>query len=132
MTEATERDWRETAYLTKSNWPEAIPPMEPKREWGPYSWSEPKHDNPHSVDDYHYTHPTAASVGELYMGDVCPYCGVPLKCDESVVNINGQTGQLIDVSPNEKPVPCYHRECWINRHKDIQEIENQTLGEWTE
>lgn len=126
----SDRDWRETAYLSKQNWPEAIPWMGPRREYGVYPWGEPRHYDPHGMDDYIHTHPDAASIGELYMGDVCPYCGVPLRFDETVVNNNGQEGELHEVSPDEAPIPCYHKDCWNERQAKINRLENKTLGDF--
>lgn len=125
-----DRDWRYSAYLSKENWPEAIPWTGPKREYGPYPWGEISHHNPHDVDTYNWSHPDAASVGGPYMGDVCPMCGVPVPCDEEVVNIRGSDGKLFEVSPNENPVPVYHPECWKDRQATIHGRENATLGDF--
>lgn len=130
MSETSNQDWREAAYLRKENWPEAIPWTGPKREYGPYPWSQTNHHDPHDLDDYNWTHPAAASIGDLYMGDVCPYCGVPLQYDESVVNIHGEDGELWDVSPDESPNPCYHADCWTERKATINQKENQQLGDF--
>lgn len=126
------QDWRETAYLKKSNWPEAIPPIGPKREYGPYPWGKISHENPHNVDDYPHSHPDAASCGDIYMGDVCPQCGVPLRYDTEVVNIRGSRGELHAVSPDENPIPCYHPECWKNRQATLRSHENQSLMEYVQ
>jgi len=129
MTE-TQQDWRETAYLTRSKWPDAIPPMGPKREYGPYPWGDIRHENKFGIDNYPHSHPNAASVGEIYMGDVCPVCGTPLRYDEDVVNIRGNSGELHAVSPDQNPIPCYHPDCWENRQSEIAEQENRTLTEF--
>jgi hypothetical protein len=124
------RDWRESAYLSKENWPEAIPRMGPKREYGPYPWGEIRHENPHGVDEYPHSHPAAASIGDLFIGDVCPKCGVPLKYTQQVVNINDTEGELHAVSPDENPIPCYHPGCWQERQATINSIENASLGDF--
>jgi len=125
-------DWRDYAYLTKSNWPEAIPWMGPKREYGPYPWSGPVHDDPHNVDTYIHTHPDAASCGPYCMGDVCPYCGVPLSGKEGVYKITGESGRLDEITENRNPKPCYHPECWDKRQAEIHGQEHTTLGEWSQ
>lgn len=130
MSETDSRDWREYAYLSKENWPEAIPWYGPKREYGPYPWGESDHHDPHDMDEYHWTHPAAASISDIHMGDVCPYCGVPLRYDENVVNINGNEGQLWEVSPDDSPKPCYHEDCWSERQAKIHQIENSSLIEF--
>jgi hypothetical protein len=127
----SEQDWRETAYLTKDKWPEAIPPMGPKREYGPYPWGQISHENKHGVDDYPHSHPAAGSIGDIYMGDVCPMCGVPLRYDAEVVNIRGTRGELHAVSPDENPIPCYHPDCWDEREQTIKSKENVLLTEFT-
>lgn len=126
-----EQDWRETAYLDKQNWPKAIPYIGPKREYGPYPWGKYSgHFDPHDLDDYGWTHPDAGSVGSMYAGDVCPYCGVPLRLDEPAVNNNGQKGELHEISPNEQPIPCYQPECWNDRQAERYQIESTTLSEY--
>jgi hypothetical protein len=130
MSETDNRDWRASAYLNTENWPEAIPWYGPKREYGPYPWGESDHYDPHNLDEYHWTHPDAGSCGDIYMGDVCPYCGVPLRLDETAVNINGREGNLHVVSPDETPVPSYHPECWKERQAEVHSRENQTLGDY--
>ena len=124
------RDWRESAYLTKENWPEAVPPMGPKREYGPHPWGQINHENKYGIDEYPFSHPAAASVGEMYMGDVCPICGVPLRYDETVVNIRGKKGELYEVSPDKSPLPCYHSDCWDERKQQIAQKENKQLTEF--
>lgn len=126
-----DRDWRESAYLRKENWPEAIPEMGPKREYGPYPWGRKTHDDPHDVDDYPNSHVDAASVGHYYMGDVCPYCGVPLSWAEKVVTIEGDCGEFSDVDDHDDPTPAYHPECWKERQAEIHGEENQNFGEFS-
>lgn len=126
------RKWLEYAYLNKENWPEAIPPMGPKREYGPQPWWKPSHDELDEADNYQYTHPAAASIGDLYMGDVCPWCGVPLRYDETVTNVHGTRGELYEVSPDEEPVPCFHVDCWEERMAEIGQRDHQTLEDFTE
>lgn len=126
------RDWREWAYTDADNWPEAIPWMGPKRENGPYPWHEPNHKDDHDLDDYPFSHADAASVGASYAGDVCPYCGVPLRLDESVVNLRGECGKLYEVSPDDAPVASYHEQCWKARNAKINSLENTSLTEWSE
>lgn len=121
------RDWREWAHLRKDNWPEAIPPMGPKREHGPYPWGEPGHDDPDGLDDYPASHPDASSIGESYIGDVCPYCGVPLRWDETVVLADsGDYGVFRDISDLRSPEVAYHSECHAERRAAV----NHSLGEF--
>lgn len=120
----TEQDWRDSAYLTKSNWPEAIPPMGPKREYGPYPWGEPYDEH----SNYPFSHPNAGSVGSMYFGDVCPQCGVPLRGDETVVNKHQTRGELMEVSPSDSPVACWHPECWRDYQARKGRAENKTLA----
>lgn len=132
MSEADDRDWRKSAYLRKDNWPDAIPNSYPKREYGPYPWTETSHDDPHDLDPFNYSHPDAASIGHKYVGDVCPYCGVPLQYEGTVINHNGERGELFEISPDENPVPCYHIDCWQERQAQVHKIENKTLGDYNE
>lgn len=120
----SERDWRESAYLRVEDWPEAIPGMGPRREYGPYPWGE-SYDE---YSEYPSSHPDAASVGGRFMGDVCPECGVPLAFDETVLNEHGTKGDLASVSPNENPVACWHPECWRDRESRKARAENRTLA----
>lgn len=124
------QDWREWAYLNRENWPDAIPPMGPAREYGPYPWPEKSHYDPNDLDDYPNSHVEAASCGDTYMGDVCPYCGVPVRLDNELVNIHGERGQGFDVSPHDNPVPLYHPDCWTEREAEVKQIENQTLDQY--
>lgn len=110
-----DRDWRSWAYLQKDNWPECIPWYGPKREYGPYPWSVPDHDDPDDLDDYPHMHPDSASVGDTYLGDVCPFCGVPLRWDEEVVLLDGSRGVFHEINELEEPEPAYHPECWAER-----------------
>lgn len=119
LTTPDDRDWREWAYLTAENWPEAIPNSGPHREYGPWPWSSPTHDDPHGVDRWPASHPDAASVGHSYMGDVCPYCGVPLNRRETVVLIDGMEGQFAEINPVAEPEPAYHPECWSERQHEV-------------
>jgi len=114
-------DWRYAAYLNRVNWPECIPWTGPKREYGPYPWSRPDHDDPHDLDEYPHMHPDAGSIGEMYMGDVCPYCGVPVKWDAEVVLITGAKGTLHEVDTMADPTPAYHSDCWHEREQEKQE-----------
>jgi hypothetical protein len=98
-------------HLHTTNWPDCIPWTEPTKEHEPSAWGLPEHDLT-GYDAYPYTHPAAASISGSHMGDVCPQCGKPLRRDETVVNIHGESGELIDVSPSESPVPCYHSNCY--------------------
>lgn len=112
----TDRDWREWAHLKKENWPEAIPEMGPKREHGPYPWREKTHDDPNDLDSYPNYHPDAASIGDVYMGDVCPYCGVPLNFyRDEVVTIEGDGGVFRELNVISEPIAAYHPECWNER-----------------
>jgi hypothetical protein len=120
-------DWRKSAYLRKENWPEAIPNCGPKREYGPYPWAEPTHDS-EGLDTYPFSHPAAASIGDYYMGDVCPQCGVPLRYDENVITLDGTEGVLHEVSPATDPVPCYHKECHAERRAE----QNQSILAYNE
>ena len=125
----SERRWREDAYLTKSKWPEAIPHCGPKTEYGVYPWGNPTHDQ-YGIDDYPFSHPDAASLGDLYLGDVCPMCGVPLKGDEKVITKTGKRGELLDVSPCEKPEPAYHPDCYSKRDEILQRRKNAALSDF--
>lgn len=98
-------------YLRTTNWPECIPWTEPTREHEPFAWGPPEHDATGN-DPYPFTHPAAASISDWHMGDVCPQCGKPLRRDDYVVNCHGESGELMDVSPSENPVPCYHPNCY--------------------
>lgn len=127
------RDWRESAYLKKENWPEAIPPMGPKREYGPYPWGEKAHHDPRDIDDYQSTHPDAASIGETYMGDVCPYCGVPLDwANDEVVLLDGSRGTFCDINEIGEPEPAYHPKCWLERQATIKAQENRSISDYAE
>lgn len=127
-----ERDWRRSAYLTRDNWPEAIPWTGPKRRSGPYPWGRPRHDDPYDLDDYPDLHPDAASVGGSYMGDVCPYCGVPLPNNQDVVLITGERGELCDVDDLHDPTPAYHPDCWRERQAEMHGLENTTLDDYAD
>lgn len=122
------RDWREWAYVRAENWPEAIPWTGPKREYGPYPWGRPDHDDPHGLDTYPHTHPDAASVGENYLGDVCPYCGTPLRWDEVVVQREDGRGRLCDLDDPSDPTPSYHPQCAAERRQEL----HRSFGEFTE
>ena len=124
------RDWREWAYLKKERWPDAIPEMGPKRLYGPYPWGEKYHYDPHDLDSYPNSHPDAASVGDFYMGDVCPFCGVPVSLDSELVNIHGERGAGWDISPDDDPIPIYHPDCWTERKARENQIVNHTLEGW--
>jgi hypothetical protein len=122
-------DWRYSAYLKRVNWPECIPEMGPKREHGPFPWADPSHDKINDkVDSYSMGHPAAGSVGYQYLGDVCPYCGVPIHMEEEVYRHDGEHGELGEITELDTPVPCYHVDCWHDRRDEL----NQNLTEWTE
>lgn len=106
-------------YLQKSNWPDCIPPTEPTQEYAPQAWWQPTHHDPHDVDAYQHTHPAAASIGYEYLGDVCPYCGVPLSWEEHVVLLDGRRGVLGELCEVDEVVPAYHPDCWRYRQADI-------------
>lgn len=122
--------WRKNAYLKKDNWPEAIPPMAPRREYGPYPWGQKHHHDPHDVDDYPSSHPDAGSIGHEYLGDVCPQCGVPLSWEEEVVTIQGNQGYFYDVNDLDSPTPAFHPECWKTRKAKINSIENYSIDDF--
>lgn len=126
----SDRDWREWAYLDASRWPEAIPEMGPKREYGPYPWGQKTHHDPHDVDDYPNSHPDAASCGDTYLGDVCPRCGVPLRWDEEVYTIGGTRGVFHEVDELDSPTPAYHIECYRDRQAEIHGLENTSLEDF--
>jgi len=128
----SDRDWRKAAYLRIENWPEAIPPMGPKREYGPYCWGEKRHHDPHDLDGWPHSHPDAASVGDSYLGDVCPYCGKPLDWLGEVVLITGEKGVFAEVDETDDPTPAYHTDCWNDRQAEKHGLENTTLSEWSE
>lgn len=132
MSDDRERDWRSWAYLQADNWPEAIPGMGPKREYGPYPWSAPTHYDDYDLDDYPHSHPDAGSVGGEYLGDVCPYCGVPLRWDEKVVLIGGTRGTFHEVDDLDSSTPAYHPDCYDDRDATIRRTENRSLDEWAE
>lgn len=103
-------------YLQAKNWPECIPDDE---------WGDPDHD-PHGLDEYPHSHPKAGSISGNYMGDVCPWCGVPLRMDEKVCTINMVCGELGDVTENADP--CYHPNCWAERQQEL----NESLAQYVE
>lgn len=124
----TDRDWREAAYLQKENWPDAIPWTGPKREYGPYPWGRPRHDElDPDVDEYPHSHPDAASIGHDYLGDVCPYCGVPVKWTEQVRLSDGHLGVFQEITELDEPEPGWHPECWKDRQAEIHGHENASL-----
>lgn len=131
MSETTDsdRDWREWAYLDAENWPDAIPWTGPKRRYGPYPWSRPDHDS-FGVDEYPHFHVDAASVGDTYLGDVCPWCGVPVRRDEEVVVKSGDRGTFWDINELDNPVPAYHPVCWGEREALIHGTENTQLTDY--
>jgi hypothetical protein len=112
------RDWRKSAYLDKDNWPEAISWCGPKREYGVYPWGNPSHEDLDERDTYPHMHPDSASVGDTYAGDVCPYCGVPIRRDEAVVLSGGTKGVFWDINEMGDPVPAWHPECWSERRAE--------------
>ena len=114
------KDWRYSAYLRKENWPEAIPGMGPEREYGPFPWGEVDHD-PSDKDKYPHTHPAAGSIGTEYLGDVCPWCGVPLSWSEEVVLQSGERGVFHDLNELSNPVPAYHPQCYMKRRGEGSE-----------
>ena len=122
------RDWRRSAYLRKENWPEAIPEMGPKREYGPYPWPLPDHD-PEGIDKYSHMHADAGSIGDTYLGDVCPWCGVPLSFSEEVVLQSGERGIFHELNEVDNPVPAYHPSCYMKRrgvvNKELTEFAKQ-------
>lgn len=126
----SDRDWRKSAYLTLSNWPECIPWTGPKRRYGPFPWGEVDHYDPHNLDDYPHHHPAAASVGDSYIGDVCPYCGVPLDFGDEVVLHDGQRGVFAELNDLDDPVPAYHPTCWRERQAEKHSLTNTTLGDF--
>lgn len=125
-----DRDWRAGAYLNPENWPEAIPECGPAREYGPTPWGPKRHDDPNDVDDYPSHHPDAASCGDTYMGDVCPWCGVPLDMMEDVVLASGESGQFIELSDIAEPEVAYHPTCWTERGATIADMNYRTLDEF--
>lgn len=126
----SEFDFRESAYLKAENWPEAIPWIGPKREYGPYPWGSKTHYDPHDLDNYPSGHPDAASIGGVYPGDVCPSCGVPLKNNETVRNQSGREGIIWDLAQDSVGVPLYHPECGKEREAQENSIENQSLTDF--
>jgi len=119
------------SYLTASDWPEAIEQADTDTDTAPEPFAEKSHDDPFDVDRYPASHPDAASVGDVYLGDVCPWCGTPIRCDMTVVNSEGETGHMMDVSPNDDPIPCYHPLCWWRRKKKLRPIAHRTLDEFS-
>lgn len=118
------------AYLRTENWPECIPWTEPTREYGPYAWRPPTHDNPGGIDTYPNSHPDAASVGHDYLGDVCPFCGVPIAWTETVVTTEGVRGVFADITAVGDPIPAYHPECWDERSSRIASEQFHQLTEY--
>ena len=114
----------------KQDWPECIPWTEPTEEYAPGAWRSPTHDNPTGVDDYPASHVAAGSVGDSYLGDVCPYCGVPLSWDEDVVTIDGDSGPFYTVNELRKPVAAYHPGCWRDRQAEVHGQRNALLTEF--
>jgi hypothetical protein len=121
------KDWRASAYLKRENWPDAIPWTGPKREYGPYPWRRPDHEDLDERDTYPHMHPDSASVGYTYAGDVCPYCGVPIARDEEVMLADGTEGTFWDINETGNPVPAWHPDCWAERRGEA----NHDLGEWS-
>jgi len=119
-----DRRWREDAYLTAENWPEAIPYIGPRTEYGVYPWGKVRHDQ-YGIDNYSWSHPDAASIGYEYLGDVCPMCGIPLKSSEYVITKWGDRGELLEVSPSSDPVPSYHPHCYDERQEQLQQRQLQ-------
>jgi len=123
-------DWRESAYLQAENWPECIPGKYPKREYGPYAWPKKTHSDPYGLDDYPASHTDAMSIGGNYPGDVCPYCGVPLKNDVEYRSQDGEKGTVWDLARDDSTVPVYHKDCYRDREAEIHGHENASLGEF--
>lgn len=125
------RDWRESAYLQKSKWPEAIAWDGPHREHGPKPWAYfAAYEGIDDVDEYPSSHTSAGSIGDDYLGDVCPYCGVPVRWTEEVVLEDGTEGVFAEISTLDEPEPGYHPECWRDRQAEKHGQENTSLGEW--
>ena len=120
------RRWRETAYLKKENWPEAIPVEGPQTRYGVYAWGKPTHDQ-YGIDKYPWNHPDAASIGYDYWGDVCPMCGIPLNMEEMVITKTGKRGELYEVSESEDPEPSYHPHCYDKRQEILQEQQMEAI-----
>jgi hypothetical protein len=106
--------------------------MGPKREYGVEPWPPKSHDDPQNVDDYPTHHIDAASVGHNYGGDICPYCGVPLPNDEQARAADGEKGTIWDLARDDVTVPVYHEQCYQDRTAEKAQLENTTLGEWSE
>ena len=123
-------DWREYAHLTVEHWPEAIPVMGPKRQYGPHPWGTPTHEDEYGLDTYPNAHPDAASIGHQYLGDVCPYCGVPLRFTETVVLLTGERGEFHEIDDVADPTPAYHPDCWTEREAERHRQENKTLTQY--
>lgn len=121
---------RRAKYLQKENWPECIPWTYPKREYGPYPWEIPSHDT-EGVDKYMSYHVDAASLGDYYLGDVCPYCGVPIASTETVVKEDGTRGVLHEMDViHTVGTPVYHPECWKERRAELNKRTNSALDEY--
>lgn len=125
----SDSDWRKWAYTQASNWPEAVPWMGPKRRYGPYPWGRPTHDD-EGLDDYPHRHIDANSCGDGFLGDVCPYCGVPLRWTEEVYLIDGTFGIFGAVDETDDPTPAYHPDCWRERQAEKHGNENTTRTEY--
>jgi hypothetical protein len=122
-------DWRQFAYLSKSNWPKAIPEMGPAREQGPEPWAVADHDD-RGLDDYPTHHIDAMSIGSRYGGDVCPWCGVPLRNDETVVDQSGREGTIWDLARDDVTVSVYHPNCRKERQAAIHGHENAQITDY--
>ena len=117
------------SHLRVTNWPECIPWTGPTRESAADCWGRFVSDRD-IPGEYPSTHPAAASVGEPYLGDVCPECGVPLRWTEEVVLITGSRGIFADVDETADPTPGYHPECWEEYETESKQAQNHTLGEF--
>ena len=118
------------SYLEKENWPECIPD-EGDHVHPPEPWREITHED-QGVDSYPHMHLDACSLGGEYAGDICPYCGVPLSYREKVYTVDGELGELCDVSSEDDIKPCYHKKCYSERKAQItyEDVTQKALGDY--
>lgn len=116
----TDRDWRKSAYLKRENWPEAVPWTGPRREHGVYPWGE----SDVEACEYPQHHPDAASISHDDLGDVCPWCGVPIRYYGETIRLHtGTKGELCDLLDLNEHEPAFHPDCYVEwKGRDEQDI----------
>lgn len=120
-----------SAYLSEQNWPECVPWMGPVRKGGPKPWARPIHDDT-GLDTYPPHHIAAASISYEHSGDVCPWCGVPLRDNQTVRTADGDSGTIWELAHDDISVPLYHEPCYQLRQAKIHSQRHTSLGEFIE